>query len=348
MNFAKLATLTTMAAIGLLAASTQAQETTLDGAEIFSKDTVRFGRWEMRMKVAATPGSVSSFFTYHNDSYKGLPEPWREIDIEILGKNGKGFQSNIITGHAAEKAYSERFHTNTADLSQGYHTYELDWTPDSVVWRIDGVRVRKTSAPDEQVVDLRDHAQTYRMNLWASSSEAWVGKLDPAKLPIVQSVNWMTFYKYTPGQGPGGSNFTHSWTDDFTTFDTKRWSKGNWTFEGNMADFSVENAKTSGGYLMLILSSKTGSNAITPPVDPQGSTKPTSVERRLPAASSAFRVSQGALLVDLGPSESTATLTTLDGKTVASVQGTGAARMSAPRGLHVLTVGDRAARVLVP
>lgn len=190
MNFAKLATFT---CLGLLAAAPQAQTTILDGAEIYSKDTVRFGRWEMRMQVAATPGSVSSFFTYHNDSYMGLPEPWREIDIEVLGKNGKGFQSSMITGHASDKVYSEQFHNNTADLSKGYHTYELDWTPDSVVWRIDGVRVRKTVAPDQQVVDLRDHPQTYRMNLWASDQQAWVGKLDATKLPIVQSVNWMSF-----------------------------------------------------------------------------------------------------------------------------------------------------------
>lgn len=344
MNFANLAT---FACLGLFATVAQAQ-TTLNGAEIYSQDTVRFGRWEMRMQVAATPGSVSSFFTYHNNSYMGLPEPWREVDIEILGKNGKGFQSNLITGNAANKTFSEEFHNNTADLSKGYHTYELDWTPDSLVWRIDGVRVRKTAAPDQQVVDLRDHAQTYRMNLWASDQVAWVGKLDPTKLPIVQSVNWMSFSAYTPGRGPGGSNFTPTWTDDFNTFDTRRWAKGNWTFETNMADFATTNAKTSGGYLMLILSSKTGSSTITPPVDPQGSTKPTSVQRQAPRGSSLYRMHQGNLLVDLGSETSEALLSTLDGRTLLRTRGSGETLMVAPKGLHVLTVGDRTATVLIP
>lgn len=338
-----------LAAIGIFTASPNAQVTILNGAEIYSQDTVRFGRWEMRMQVAATPGSVSSFFTYHNDSYKGLPEPWREIDIEILGKNGKGFQSNIITGHSASKLYSEEFHDNTSDLSKGYHTYELDWTPDSIVWRIDGVRVRKTVAPDKQVVDLRDHPQTYRMNLWASDQQAWVGKLDTTKLPIVQSVNWMSFSAYTPGKGPGGSNFTPSWTDDFNNFDTRRWAKGNWTFETNLADFSISNAKTSGGYLMLILSNKTGSAAITAPIDPLGSTKPTSVQRRPATSAALYRSAPGAILVDLGPTDSQAILATLDGRLLASAQGTGEARLAtSSRGLHVLTVGDRTATVLVP
>lgn len=265
--------------LGLFVFST-AVAATLDGAELYSTETVRFGRWEIRMQVAATPGTVSSFFTYYNNSYLGQPEPWREIDIEILGKEAKGFQSNLLTGNAAQKTSSEAFHITADDLSKGYHTYMLDWTPDSVVWRIDGRTVRSTKGSDQQVKDLGEKAQSYRMNLWASSEVAWVGALDQSKLPMVQYVNWMAYSSYTPGNGPNGSDFTPQWTDDFTTLNTARWARGNWTFDGNLADFTPDNIRVSGGYLMLILSKKGWTETVTPPADPLGNTYTVSLAPR--------------------------------------------------------------------
>lgn len=338
----------TLVLLGTAAAGAQAA-TTLDGAEIYSRDTVRFGRWEMRMQVAATPGSVSSFFTYHNDSYLGAPEPWREIDIEILGKNGKGFQSNLITGDAGDKVYSEVFHNTTDDLSMGFHTYELDWTPDSIVWRIDGVRVRSTPGTDPQVRDLRDHAQTYRMNLWASTSTAWVGKLDPAKLPVLQTVNWMSYSAYTPGKGPGGSNFTPKWTDDFTTWDSKRWSKGNWTFDGNMADFSTFNAVVKNGYLVLVLSRKDWDGNFTAPTDPLGSTRTVAVEPRVSVNRQAVQVGNGRLGVDLGEVRSDVAIAGPDGRILAQRTGTGLQEFAGlPRGLLLVRTAQGTRSVVMP
>jgi endo-1,3-1,4-beta-glycanase ExoK len=250
-----------------------AAATTLNGAEFYSNETVKYGRWEIRMQVGATPGSVSSFFTYYNNSSSGGSEPWREIDIEILGKNGSGFQSNLITGSAANRTTSEAFHA-APDLSKGFHTYVLDWTPDSIVYRLDGVTVRKDAGSMQQVKDLSDKVESYRMNIWASTNSGWVGTLDPEKLPILQTVNWIAYSSYTPGQGPNRSDFTPKWIDEFNNLDTQRWARGNWTFDGNMADFTPNNAVVSGGYLMLILSKKGWSGNPTPPSDPQGNTRP--------------------------------------------------------------------------
>jgi len=339
----------TLGVLALAAGASQAA-TTLDGAEIYSRDTVRFGRWEIRMQVAATPGSVSSFFTYHNNSYMGLPEPWREIDIEILGKNGKGFQSNLITGDAADKATSEVFHNTTDDLSKGFHTYVLDWTPDSIVWRIDGATVRSTAGSDQQVKDLADHPETYRMNLWASTSTAWVGKLDTTKLPILQTVNWMTYSSYTPGKGPQGSNFTPQWTDDFTTWNTKRWSKGNWTFDGNMADFSTTNALVKDGYLMLVLSTKNWDGTATPPTDPLGSTRPVvSVEPRTLHSRGVLQTGNGRLGVDLGERPSEVAVATAEGRILARRAGVGLQEFTGlPRGLLLVRTPEGSRSVVMP
>jgi endo-1,3-1,4-beta-glycanase ExoK len=247
-------------------------ETPLNGGELYSLETVKYGRWELRMQFAATPGSVSSFFTFYNSSYLGEPEPWREIDIEVLGKTGYGFQSNLITGSLQKKTTSEQFHASVYDLSNTFHTYVLDWTPDSIVYRLDGVTLRTFSKDDPQVKELTDKPQSYRMNLWASTVPEWVGRLDMAKLPVVQTVNWIAYSAYTPGKGPDGSDFTPAWTDDFNSLDSKRWACGTWTFETNMAQFTPENIKTADGYLMIILSKKDSRVQVTPAKDPVGNT----------------------------------------------------------------------------
>ncbi len=260
-----------LAAFALSQAPATAQ-TTLNGGELFSLEKVRFGKWEIRMQLAAVPGSVSSFFTYYDESYLGAPEPWREIDIEALGNKPKGFQSNLITGTASSKVTSEEFHVTEGDLTKEFHTYVLEWTPDSVVYRMDGKLLRKDLKSDPQVADLADKDQSYRMNLWASTAVGWVGAMDPSKLPIAQTVNWMAYSRYTPGQGPGGSDFTQAWIDDFNTLNTQRWSRGDWTFAENMADFTPSNITVSGGYLMIILSNKGWSGTLPTPSDPVGNT----------------------------------------------------------------------------
>lgn len=262
----------------LLVGLSSAQTYDLRGVEIYSKASVHFGRWEIRMKAAATPGSISSFFTYYPNSYKDSPYPWREIDIEVLGKDGTTFQSNLITGTSSSKLHSEALHTFAADLSRTFHTYTLDWTPDSVVWRLDGASVRKVTSSDQQrqVVDLRDSSQTYRMNLWASNAETWAGALDISKLPVLQVVHWMRYSAYTPGAGPGGSNFTFSWADSFTTVNN-RWAFGDYTFDGNYATFTADNAKVQDGHLIMMLSTADKKGQF-PATFPHDTAKATSIE----------------------------------------------------------------------
>jgi hypothetical protein len=300
----------------ILTAGAVRAATTLDGAEFYSNETVKFGRWEMRMRMAATPGSVSSFFTYYNNSSKGSPEPWREIDIEVIGKNANGFQSNLITGTAASRTTSEAFQTSS-DVSKEFHTYTLDWTPDSIVYRMDGQTVRKNLGTEPQVKDLSDMPETYRMNLWASTAADWAGAMDPEKLPVTQTVNWIAYSAYTPGQGPNGSNFTPKWIDEFNSLDTQRWSRGNWTFDGNMADFNPNNAVVSGGYLMLTLSKKGWTGTPTPPADPLGNVRTTPIAARTEASPFRMEATAGRLRVYTGDRTAEISISDLQGRILA-------------------------------
>jgi hypothetical protein len=226
------------------------------GAELWSHDTTLYGRWEVRMQAGAKSGTVSSFFLYYNASHEGKGQPWRELDIEVLGKNPKGFQSNPITGTAEKRVTAEMFHETSKDLSKTFSTYVMEWTPDSIVWQLDGKTIRKIGAKDSSTIALRSKPMSWRMNLWASAWPSWTGAFDVAALPTCQFVNWIRFHKYTPGKGPNKSNWTQAWIDDFDSLNMERWGQGTWGFDGNYATFTPANMQTKRGMAVLALTRK--------------------------------------------------------------------------------------------
>lgn len=219
----------------------------LYGAELYSLDSVLYGKFVFRMKMQSEPGVVSSFFTYDNQSWQGKGIPWREIDFETIGIRPNLLQTNIITGNLSNRVTSE--HTAEVVNISDYHTYTLEWTPDAVIWKVDGVTVRtELAATSQQVIDLRDTPQTYRSNIWISEVPEWVGEIDLSHLPLYQTIDWMEYYSYSKTDG-----FTLQWRDDFDTFDHSRWAKGNWTFDTNMVTFAPENLKVINGELVFAL-----------------------------------------------------------------------------------------------
>ncbi|MCQ2103537.1 MAG: family 16 glycosylhydrolase [Fibrobacter sp.] len=272
---------TSLSIMAMAAAAVCAKD--YSGAELYTTDTWQYGRFEARMRMAVGSGTVSSMFLYHNDSYMGCDEPWVEVDIEVLGKNPNEFQSNIITGNGPaegcpdKKQYSEKLHPMSPAVDQSYHTYVMEWTPDYMSWEIDGQEVRRTKAGElnekghDQVAELRLKPQGLRFNLWASEEPAWVGPWDESILPVNQYINWVKVYKYTPGAGENGSDFTLDWVDDFDDEDVYRWSYGNWTFDGNRVDLSIFNATVTQGAMVLSLTmaGEEGFDGIVP-ADPEG------------------------------------------------------------------------------
>lgn len=256
---------------GILSASDLAQSKDYSGAELYTRNTQMYGKYEARMYMAAGSGIVSSMFLYHNDSYLGGDEPWVEVDIEILGKAPASFQSNIITGTADSKKTSEKHHALSPAANEGYHTYGMEWTPTYVSWIIDGVTVRKTMTDSNDTkgqVAALIREQGLRFNLWSSESEGWVGAFDESILPVHQYIDWVKVYSYTPGAGENGSGFTLAWTDDFNEFDDSRWATGDWTFDGNRVTMSPDNVSIADGHLVLSLT-KAGSEGFqgTVPTD---------------------------------------------------------------------------------
>ena len=282
-------------AVLAMAASVNAKD--FSGAELYTLDEMTYGKFEARMKMAAASGTVSSMFLYQNGSERSDAERWVEVDIEVLGKEPGKFQSNIITGKAGAQKTTERHHEVSPAANEAFHTYGLEWTPDYVRWTVDGVEVRKTEKgvndTKNQVANLIG-TQGLRFNIWSSESADWVGAFDESKLPLFQFINWVKVYKYTPGQGEGGSDFTLDWVDDFDTFDSGRWGKGNWTFDGNRVDLTPNNIYSKDGMLILALTRKgqESFNGQVPQDDQPGPTSSSSSEQQISSSSAAEAIPQ--------------------------------------------------------
>ena len=219
----------------------------LYGAELYSLERIHFGKFVIHMKMVSLPGVVSSFFTYDNESWQGEGRPWREIDFETIGSHPDLLQTNLITGTASDRVHSEK--TTAVKDIESFHTYTLEWTPDSIVWKVNGETVRTDLAKDsKQTRDMSDTPQTYRSNIWISEVIDWVGEFDEKQLPKYQVIDWIEFYEYKQDK-----TFAFAWRDDFDKFDNERWGKGNWGFDTNLVTFSKDNIKVIDGELVLAL-----------------------------------------------------------------------------------------------
>lgn len=245
--------------------STQAKP--YKAAEIVSSQTYKYGRYEMRMQVAKGSGVLSTFFTYKPGSEQNGVF-WEEIDIEIFGKNNATqWQSNVIIGTNRPTTKTEGVHTLPYSLGDGYHTYVLEWTPNYIAWFVDGVETRRITGG--QFVTSLTNPQDLRFNLWAANIAEWVGPWSDSILPVYQFVNYIEYKPWVAST----NSFGTGWRDDFNSFDTARWSKANWTFAENLADFDPNNVVVKNGTLVLALTreGQTGYTG-TPPVD--GGTTP--------------------------------------------------------------------------
>jgi hypothetical protein len=247
------------------------------GAELASKSQQLYGRYEVRMQTAQGNGILSTFFTFESDGWMpNSGNPWRELDIEVLGRYTDRFQTNIITGTAEDRITSEFFPKVTSNPASGYHTYAIEWTQDYIAFLFDGEVMRKTEANDskKQVADCRDIPQSYRFNFWANAISSWVGAFNDSILPRYQFVNWIKYYKYSAGD----KSFTLDWTDNFDSFNSSRWSKSTHTIE-DFTQFSAANIIFKDGTLILAMTDLSGNGLsnITVPSDVQTEVK----EKRL-------------------------------------------------------------------
>lgn len=218
------------------------------GAELRTKSTYIYGRFEVNYKASYGAGQTSTFFTYHELGSGGVSE-WNELDIEILGRYTDDVQFNPIT---PGQANHEHHQWVNFDPTADFYTYAIEWTPDYVAWFVEGEEVHRQTGDHITALNLD---QKIMMNIWPPAYSSWVGTLDSRMLPFFAYYDWVSYASYTPGSGDvgTGNNFTFLWRDDFESWDTNRWAKASHTWNGNNSDFTPDNCVFLDGKMVLCL-----------------------------------------------------------------------------------------------
>jgi len=88
-----------------------------------------------------------------------------------------------------------------------FHTYDIEWTPDYVSWKVDGKLVRKLTSKDSKGVRSMNKAQHLFMDFWNPTS----AKIEESELPMYVKFDWVEYYSYDQKK----KEFKFGWKDDF-------------------------------------------------------------------------------------------------------------------------------------
>ncbi|MEY2931056.1 MAG: hypothetical protein RL033_1805 [Pseudomonadota bacterium] len=224
------------------------------GAELISRQTFEYGAFEARILAARGSGLITPFFLW-KDGSEIAGVPWQEQDFEIFGRDGR-YQTQLMTPGtgSAQRTEHVQYHSLPTPAWERYYTYRMEWTPERVAFYVDGQLVREETDRDEFAILLepnRAEPAQLRLSLWAGDSN-WSGSFDESAVPAAVFVNWVQVYSYTPGAGPGGSDFSTAWRDDFNSLDGQRWWTANWTFDYAVNDYVGQNVTTRDGKLVIV------------------------------------------------------------------------------------------------
>lgn len=100
-----------------------------------------FGFFEIRAWIPSGQGLWPAFWMLPS-SHESLPE----IDImEVLGHRTDRLEMHFHYRDADGEKKSVGRDVATTDLSSGWHVYGLDWSPDRLIWYLDGVEMWRYS-----------------------------------------------------------------------------------------------------------------------------------------------------------------------------------------------------------
>ncbi|MCJ1248860.1 hypothetical protein MMC30_006081 [Trapelia coarctata] len=108
------------------------------GTLLASTSYMWYGKVAATLKTSRTAGVVTAFIL--------LSDVKDEIDFEFVGTDLGTAQSNYYFQGITN--YNNEVNISVSDTFGTYHTYEIDWTPESITWSVDGVAHRTKKRSD--------------------------------------------------------------------------------------------------------------------------------------------------------------------------------------------------------
>jgi beta-glucanase (GH16 family) len=157
---------------------------TYTSAAVQSKTLVKYGYFEVKARPMKSHGS-SSFWFYHSTA-----DWWTEIDVFEIGGRAPGFERKDNMNLHIFRTPTENRHWSaggqwiaSANLTDDYHVYGLEWSKDKVQWYFDGVLIRW--------VENTHWRQPLTLNFDSETMPQWFGLPNDADLPSTYSIEYV-------------------------------------------------------------------------------------------------------------------------------------------------------------
>ena len=157
-------------------------------AAVKSKDTVRYGYFEVEAKAMKSAGS-SSFWFYH-----ATEDWWTEIDVFEIGGRAPGYEKKLNMNVHVFRTPTENRHWSRpgvflapTNLADEYHVYGLEWDEKEIKFYFDGVPVRK--GPNTH------WHQPLTLNFDSETMPNWFGLPRDEDLPSTYSIEYVRAWK---------------------------------------------------------------------------------------------------------------------------------------------------------
>ncbi|KAJ1940470.1 putative glycosidase CRH2 [Kickxella alabastrina] len=214
------------------------------GATVMNTRAFQYGTVEAVMRSGSSGGGVVSSFIIRNDKVGD------EIDFEFVGANKGSVESNFYWHDQLD--YTKMVKSPALpDTTTNYHSYAIQWTPDKIVWLVNGNAFRTVNRADtwdsaSNTFKYPDSESYVSFSIWDGGSGAkgtsdWAGGLiqwgnQPFTM-AVKSINIDCYYKgnettYTPPTSGNNGGDGES-TDGESTDGESNTSKGD---ESSTAD----------------------------------------------------------------------------------------------------------------
>ena len=169
--------------------------------------TQTYGRFEARMKIPRGQGLWPAFWMLGADIGTN---PWpNNGEIDIM--ENVGFEPSTVHGTIHGPGYSgaggvggQTSLPGGQALADAFHTYTVDWAPDSITWYLDGVQyVRKTPADIGGNRRVFDHPFFMIMNVAVGGN--WPGSPNASTVfPQQMTIDYVRVQAWDTGSGSGG------------------------------------------------------------------------------------------------------------------------------------------------
>jgi beta-glucanase (GH16 family) len=167
--------------------------------------TQKYGRFEARMKLPRTQGLWPAFWML-GDGGAGWPNNG-ELDImENIGREPSTVHGTIHgPGYSGAGGIGAAYTLpNGQQFADGFHTFTVDWEPNSITWYVDGIQYsHKTPADINGNTWVYDHPFFMIMNVAVGGY--WPGYPDGSTvMPQTMTIDYVRVSSLTPSSGSGG------------------------------------------------------------------------------------------------------------------------------------------------